>query len=319
MFILSALLSMVCVFGAAYAWEPKCDSLGFQIIPKPDCSGYYLCVFGKPVPMPNCPPGSIFSNSAHVCVPENSIYDDCKDYNGGRPVIPDLGPLTVDEQCQINSNALIPHPTECQAYYNCSMVYKFIPRYFEQHLMECPYPEYFNAETKQCEHFENVKCGIRQAFKDGCDYRRNLCPVAHCVPCSVRMPSCEGKEDGIHANENRLWSPYHVMCYKDRFVSSDMCKADGNGRAQLFHPVKNQCVSLDEIPQEHGGMMPDCVGKKDGYYLDDFGRCDRYSVCKDGKYLNAVQCNAGEVFDAFTEKCLLKEKACGPCGDLSNC
>ncbi|KAL4226247.1 chitin binding [Mactra antiquata] len=242
MFILSALLSMVCVFGAAYAWEPKCDSLGFQIIPKPDCSGYYLCVFGKPVPMPNCPPGSIFSNSAHVCVPENSIYDDCKDYNGGRPVIPDLG-----------------------------------------------------------------------------DYRRNLCPVAHCVPCSVRMPSCEGKEDGIHANENRLWSPYHVMCYKDRFVSSDMCKADGNGRAQLFHPVKNQCVSLDEIPQEHGGMMPDCVGKKDGYYLDDFGRCDRYSVCKDGKYLNAVQCNAGEVFDAFTEKCLLKEKACGPCGDLSNC
>ncbi|KAL4226252.1 chitin binding [Mactra antiquata] len=319
MFILSALLSMVCVFGAAYAWEPKCDSLGFQIIPKPDCSEFYFCVFGKPIAMPNCPPGSIFSSSAPVCVPENSIYNDCKDDNGDRPIIPDLDQLTIEEQCQIHSNALIPHPTECQAYYNCSMVYKHIPILFEQHLMECPYPEHFNAETKQCEHFENVKCRTRQAAVNGCDYRRYRCTYSHCIPCSYTMPSCEDKEDGMNVDGNRLWKPYYVICYKGRFVSSETCEADSKGRTQFFHPDKNQCVPLDEIPREHGGQMPDCVGKKDGNYPYNFGGCDSFAVCKDGQFLNSVHCNAGEVFDTFVENCVLKEMACGPCGDLINC
>lgn len=82
-----------------------------------------------------------------------------------------IGPLTVAEQCLMDSNALIPHPTECQAYYNCSMRYETVPRLFEQHLMECSYPEYFNPDTKRCDHFENVKCGVRQAFKNACKWQ----------------------------------------------------------------------------------------------------------------------------------------------------
>lgn len=317
MYFLGAVSLFVAV--AAGAEAPRCTTNAYQLIPKLDCKGYYLCVFGKPVEMPDCPRGSSFSLSAHVCVPKDSIYADCKpDTIDMMPTLPDSGPLTVEEQCQMKGG-IIPHPTECQAYYNCSVWYDPVPRYLEQYMQECPYPMLFDAETGKCDHFENVKCGNRQAFKNGCAYRRNQCPVAHCVPCNVRFPSCEGKQDGIHAHEVKMWSPYYVVCYKERMISEKACPADENGRTQLFHPEVNQCVSLDNIPREHGGMMPDCSNLADGFYLDDFGRCDRYTVCKGGQFLNYVKCMTGESFDAFKQVCVPTEKACGPCGKRDDC
>lgn len=150
------------------------------------------------------------------------------------------------------------------------------------------------------------------------EYRRNQCPEAHCIPCSVRFPSCEGKSDGMHAHEIKMWSPYFVDCYKERMISERVCKADDNGRTQLFHPELKECVSLDQIPRDHGGMMPDCTNLIDGFYLDEFGRCDRYTVCKDGKYLNQVMCGPGETFDASLDVCMPAEKTCGPCGNRSD-
>ena len=70
-------LTIVMCFSVIYGQEPKCNLKGFQLIPKLNCKGYYLCVFGKAVEMPDCPKGSVFSSS-NVCVPEKSIYDDCK-------------------------------------------------------------------------------------------------------------------------------------------------------------------------------------------------------------------------------------------------
>jgi len=80
---------------------PKCTFGNYDIIPKDDCTGYFLCVYGKPVEMPPCPAGSVFSSGAHVCVPKGSIYDDCRKQGastGGNiglpdtmPVLPDLG------------------------------------------------------------------------------------------------------------------------------------------------------------------------------------------------------------------------------------
>lgn len=146
------------------------------------------------------------------------------------------------------------------------------------------------------------------------DYRRNQCPVAHCIPCSVLSPSCEGKTNGIHSHGSKPWSPYYVVCYQERYISTEMCKPDSNGRTQLFHPEKNECVSLENIPREHGGMMPNCEGKADGFYLDEFGRCNMYVACKGGKFLNTVTCATGEVFDALKLACKPKKEACGPCG-----
>lgn len=58
--------------------KPKCTEGSSQIIPKEDCKGFYMCVLGTAVEMPDCPEGTVFSQSAHVCAHHGSIYDDCK-------------------------------------------------------------------------------------------------------------------------------------------------------------------------------------------------------------------------------------------------
>ncbi|WAR27168.1 hypothetical protein MAR_012872 [Mya arenaria] len=262
----------------------KCTPGEYHIIGKTDCTGYYLCVFGNPVEMPPCPPGSVFSSSSNVCVSKGSIYDDCKKTTDGkRQPQHRIAGSSPEERCNLNGG-VFPHPTECQAFYNCSVRYTWIPRFFEQHLVECPYPQFFNTETKQCDHFENVKCGTRTEFKDGCklasiyvfvvrnktkfikksndhmilsssgQYKSNMCKSSQCIPCNVHFPSCEGKRDGINVHPDILWTPFYVVCYKERTVKEDRCQADVNGRTQFFHPEKNECVSLDMIPREHGGM-----------------------------------------------------------------
>ncbi|WAR27169.1 hypothetical protein MAR_012873 [Mya arenaria] len=267
----------------------KCTPGEYHIIGKADCTGYYLCVFGNPMEMPPCPPGSVFSSSANVCVPKGSTFDDCKkaiDGGGGHMTAsPDQGHLSPEQRCSIYSVGVFPHPTECQAYYNCS-VYNIPNRYeiFERH---------------------------RQ-------YKSNKCRTSRCTPCNIRFPSCEGKRDGINVHPVRLWTPMYAVCYKERTVKQDRCQADVNGRAQLFHPEKNECVSLDMIPREHGGMMPECGTNVDGFYLDDFGRCDRYVHCQGGKYIGTIKCAVGEVFDDTRGGCVPEEKACGPCGKLDH-
>ena len=64
--------------------------------------------------------------------------------------------------------------------------------------------------------------------------------------------------------------------------------------------------------------MPDCTGKEDGNYLDDVGRCNQYTVCRNGAVDNIVKCGDGEVFDDLRGECWNYAKACGPCGGLGN-
>ncbi|WAR27174.1 hypothetical protein MAR_012878 [Mya arenaria] len=169
----------------------KCTPGEYKIIGKADFTGYYLCVFGNPMEMPPCPPGSVFSSNANVCVPKGSTFDDCKkaiDGGGG-------------------------------------------------HMTASP---------------------------DQGQYKSNKCRTSLCTPCNIRFPSCEGKRDGINVHPVRLWTLIYAVCYKERTVKQDQCQAEVNGRAQLFHPEKNECVSLDMIPREHGGMMPECGTNVDG-------------------------------------------------------
>ena len=89
-------LCAVVAIAAGVQALPKCTTGGYQLIPKEDCVGYFLCVFGRPVEMPDCPSGSVFSTAGHVCVPKGSIYDDCKAETKpaplpDRPTLPDSG------------------------------------------------------------------------------------------------------------------------------------------------------------------------------------------------------------------------------------
>ena len=116
------------------------------------------------------------------------------------------------------------------------------------------------------------------------------------------------------AHESKRWSPYYVICNKERTVSEETCPLDQDDRTQLFHPDQNMCVPLEHIPREYGGLMPDCAGQSDGNYLDDFGRCDHYTICLDGKFIDSVKCMKGKTFDQLFQKCIPAEKTCGPCG-----
>ena len=51
-------------------------------------------------------------------------------------------PYPISEYCARNRTGIYPHQNECQAYYNCSMVYDTVPEFFEQHLEECLWVKY---------------------------------------------------------------------------------------------------------------------------------------------------------------------------------
>ncbi|WAR27177.1 hypothetical protein MAR_012881 [Mya arenaria] len=91
----------------------KCTPGVYEIIGNADCKGYSLCVFGKAIEMPPCPPGSVFSSSSSVCVPKGSIYDDCKKTTDGSgshiTVSPDQGQLSPEERCNLDGG-VFPHP-----------------------------------------------------------------------------------------------------------------------------------------------------------------------------------------------------------------
>lgn len=143
-------------------------------------------------------------------------------------------------------------------------------------------------------------------------YWLNKCAIGHCIPCSVRFPSCVGQSNGSHAYMEAPWSPSYITCYKERFVSKESCP-DVDGFAMFFHMDREECIPHYMIPQEHGGTMTNCTGKSDGNYSDEFGRCNLYAVCEGGQTVEVVKCEKGTVFDEDTKKCLFTEEACGSC------
>lgn len=74
----------------------------------------------------------------------------------------------VEEICQGYPTLIIPHPGECQLYYNCSLTYTSVPAHLEQHMVECNYPDLFSEKTNRCENFTDVCCGARKEIKNKC-------------------------------------------------------------------------------------------------------------------------------------------------------
>ncbi|XP_071083536.1 uncharacterized protein [Haliotis cracherodii] len=190
-----------------------------------DCSIFYVCT-NEILYKFNCA-DSVFDPDTNTCVGQGSIYDKCtKKDTRAETVI-----------CLPESRALIPHPTNCAQYYNCSAPTRFR---WPEHLSECPYPQFFNVITKRCEHYTMVKCGERVEAISQCDYRANQCLSAHCIPCMVRYPSCKGLPDGLNHWVGREDSPYFVVCEGGRMVYSGLCNQESG--PQFFDQAKRMCV-----------------------------------------------------------------------------
>ncbi|XP_011457138.3 uncharacterized protein [Magallana gigas] len=93
--------------------------------------------------------------------------------------------LHVQKLCQYNSSLVLPHPHECQLYYDCSTKYNTLPPNFVQHMRECPFPDLFSLQTLSCEDYRHVKCDERVEYTTACEYRANQVNVYH-VMCTIQ-------------------------------------------------------------------------------------------------------------------------------------
>ena len=79
----------------------------------------------------------------------------------------------------------------------------------------CPYPKLFSTETKQCEMYQVVKCGIREKCKYPCDYDNS--------PLCAFTPKCEQKLDGHYIDEYRPACKYYYLCRDERTYNYTTC------------------------------------------------------------------------------------------------
>lgn len=329
-----ALLVTALVFlaGAVSGEDLVCTS-NFERIISSDCKTLYRCVWGKPVRMPDCSPGLIYSRQFGVCVYEGSEFDDCGTqkatedrctsqpchHGGGCKTSEDGksftclcpaeygGPtcekeLTIEEICRTQSYYRAPHPQYCQIYYDCTTKYTRVPIYFEQHMRECEYPLLFSEQTLKCENYTEVKCGNRTEYKSACQYLSHRCGASsHCMPCALNHPSCEGKQDGVYQHGYKSESPWFMVCKDERFVSDGLCPPD-----PILHVesrvYEGECTSLYNIPKDKGGIMPDCSELEDGSYTEGKEEADIYFRCEKGE-TTVLRCPAGQIFDKDTENC----------------
>ncbi|XP_048739534.1 uncharacterized protein LOC125653906 [Ostrea edulis] len=93
--------------------------------------------------------------------------------------------LYVQKLCRRNSSLILPHPLECQLYYDCSTKYNTLPPNLNQHMRECPFPDLFSVQTLRCEDYRHVTCAGRAEHKTACEYRLNQLNVYH-VMCTLQ-------------------------------------------------------------------------------------------------------------------------------------
>lgn len=72
----------------------------------------------------------------------------------------------IKEMCFANPRAIVPHPTNCAQYFDCSRD----NTQFGHYLMECDYPMLFDEQSLQCRNFFDVTCGKKFEPKAPCKF-----------------------------------------------------------------------------------------------------------------------------------------------------
>ncbi|XP_041379685.1 uncharacterized protein LOC121392602 [Gigantopelta aegis] len=194
-----------------------------------DCSKFYLCFAGKKYDF-DCGK-SVWDPDTKTCVGRGSRWDKCS-------IKTELEKLNP---CYEGGNGMTAKSDNCAQYFDCRSRETTISQ--DPHLKECPYPLLYNEDEKRCEPHTSVECGKRKEPVDPCEYEANQCKFAHCVPCNVRFSSCNALPDGLNPWVGREWSPFFVVCQKNRVVYNGQC--DMTNGLQMFSPIKKMCVDAD--------------------------------------------------------------------------
>ncbi|KAK7011769.1 chitin binding beak protein 1 [Biomphalaria glabrata] len=245
--------------------------------------------------------------------------------------------ISSGHPCLHHPESLLPHPTNCHWYYNCSL--SSVDEVFPEEILEdqsqdtregfiilkpfrvrsagpfvweCRFPQLFDDVTNTCREFINVQCKSRFEPVEQCEYStRQQCRGESCVPCHNRFGRCRGRENGVYPVHEDKWTPLFVTCYLQRNIALDECIPP----TPIFSPEAMDCVSLFEVPKEHGGFLPDCSHRPDGYYPDEQGRCAIFFRCALGKFRGYDECPPGSVFDPVIPSCQPFSIASKPCGE----
>lgn len=242
--VLAAAFVATCAMG----WEkPQCPTgrefgAGIVWLADPhDCSAFYVCNVQQRFDF-SCGE-NVWDQETKTCVGRGSQWDKCT-------IARELDSLAAEHEltglsgsrhpCANSNTGIHAKGDNCAQYYDCSAREATISS--DQYVRECVFPLLFNAETKRCEHYDTVKCGARTEPLDACDYEANQCRSAHCIPCNVRFPSCRGLPDGLNPWVGREYSPYYVLCEKQRSLYNGSC--DNSRSTQIFDPEKRVCVEF---------------------------------------------------------------------------
>lgn len=134
-------------------------------------------------------------------------------------------------------------------------------------------------------------------------YFRLQCKLSHCIPCEIRYPKCEDKEDGLWPQHEREITPFYMICENNRLIYRGYCQKDSLWGIATY-PYNGQCVHRFAIPKEFNGYLPSCKSKADGNYQfqDPTPICNAYYKCDNGT-ASAVLCPNSTVFDSVKRNC----------------
>ncbi|OWF42971.1 uncharacterized protein LOC110460385 [Mizuhopecten yessoensis] len=221
---------IVLVMGAIVLTEARqiCDgNVGVQWRGDPkDCSVFYMCV-GDVMSQFRCSKGTVVDVYSKRCVKEGSAQDRCTYVTQN---------ISTCQGGQTNLGVM----SSCAKYIDC-ITSRRTGIVTER---ECLYPQLYDQVSGECRQPETVICGDRPEPKEPCDYDANKCKTAHCIPCRLRMPSCQGYPDGPNVWSGRERSPYYVVCKNDRVIFQNKCSG---GKPQRFDPVLKKCVEYTPI------------------------------------------------------------------------
>ncbi|KAI3388436.1 hypothetical protein SNEBB_011015 [Seison nebaliae] len=159
-----------------------------QFFPDPhDCSAYHFCNGGIDQVL-LCESGLFYDRIREVCDWRKNV--DCK------------------HKCPSTGQRFkFVHPESCCEYFECVSG--------ELRSRICPYPQLFSVETKQCEIYQMVNCGIRKSCKLPCDYDHS--------PLCAFTPKCENQIDGYYIDQFRPACKYYYVCKEERTLNYTTC------------------------------------------------------------------------------------------------
>ncbi|XP_037904525.1 fibrillin-3-like [Hermetia illucens] len=234
-----------------------------------DCSAFYVCSSGYPVPG-QCPPGFSFENEELICVRDNGK---CEKSQTDVSKMARSFPINL---CEGQHGVLEADSKDCSKFYTCA--YGKVLSH-----EKCNEGEYFDQLTRQC--------------------AKN---TGHCIS-KLDMPSnlCSDKIEGAYIPDEKDCTKF-LMCTRG-YAIPQKCAKDMFFDPVHKYCRQNDgtCTKgLKEAKEDASGNL--CYKKHGVFVAGD--QCNRYELCINEQSVAKHQCKPGLYFDGKTGKCVTDDE-----------